>query len=66
MFTLTARNTHLTKAIEGQMRTTMQPTAGDLKVDNQSFTLAPSEEKKLLIYPARIPLTYEVTAFFRE
>jgi hypothetical protein len=66
MYTLIARNTHLTKTIEGRMRTTMQPSPGDVKVDSQSFTLAPSEEKKLLVYPVRIPLTYEVTAFFRE
>lgn len=66
MYTLSARNTNLRKTIEGQMRTTMQTGPGDLKVDSQSFTLAPSEEKKLLVYPARMPLTYEVTAFFRE
>lgn len=65
MYTLTARNTHLTKTIEGQMRTTMQTSPSDLKMDSQSFTLAPNEQKKLLVYPARLPLTYEVTATFR-
>lgn len=66
MYSLIARNTHLTRTIEGQMRTTVQPKPGDLKMDSQSFTLGPSEEKKLLTYPARLPLSYEVTAFFRE
>lgn len=66
MYNLIVRNTHLTKTIEGRMETTMQPRPGDVKVDSQSFTLSPSEEKKLLTYPVRMPLTYEVTAFFRE
>lgn len=65
MYTLLARNTHLSKTIEGQMRTTMQTTPNDVKMDTQTFTLAPSEQKKLLIYPARFPLTYEVTASFK-
>ena len=66
LYILTARNTHLTRTIEGQMRTMMQTGPGDLKVDSQSFTLGPSVEKKLLIYPARLPLTYEVTAAFKD
>jgi len=66
LYTLAARNTHPTKTIEGQMRTTMQTSPGDMKMDNQSFTLAPNEQKKLLVYPARLALTYEVTANFRE
>lgn len=66
MYNLLARNTHPTKTIEGHMRTTMQTTPGDMKIDSQSFTLAPNEQKKLLIYPVRFPLTYEVSASFRE
>lgn len=66
LYTLTARNTHMTRSIEGQMRTTMQTTPNDMKMDNQSFTLGPNEVKKLLIYPARFPLTYEVTASFKD
>ena len=66
MYTLTAHNSHLTKTIQGQMRTSMETGPGDMKVDSQSFTLTPNEEKKLLVYPARFPLTYEVTASFRE
>ena len=66
LYTLIARNTHLTKTIEGQMRTTMQISPSDMKMDSQSFTLAPNEQKKLLIYPARFPLTYEVSASFRD
>ena len=64
--TLLARNTHPTKTIEGQMRTPMTTGPGDMKVDSQSFTLGPNEQKRLLIYPSRFPLTYEVTASFRE
>ncbi len=66
LFTLLARNTHPTKTIEGQMRTSMQIGPGDLKVDSQAFTLGPNEQKRLLVYPTRFPLTYEVTASFRE
>ena len=66
MYNLLARNTHPTKTIEGHMRTTMQTIPGDMKIDSQSFTLAPNEQKKLLIYPVRFPLTYEVSASFRE
>ncbi len=65
MYTLLARNTHMTKTIEGQMRTTLQTAPGDMKMDSQTFTLAPNEQKRLLVYPARFPLTYEVTASFR-
>lgn len=66
MYTLIARNTHPTKTIEGQMRTTLQTSPGDMKMDSQSFTLAPNEQRRLLVYPTRFPLTYEVTASFRE
>jgi len=65
MLTLYVRNTHATKTIDGQMRTTMTTGPGDMKVDSQTFTLGPNEQKRLLIYPARFPLTYEVTASFR-
>ena len=65
MYMLLARNTHMTKTIEGQMRTTLQTSPGDMKMDSQTFTLAPNEQKRLLIYPTRFPLTYEVTASFR-
>jgi hypothetical protein len=66
VYTLLARNTHPKKTIVGQMRTTMQTAPGDMKVDSQSFTLAPNELKQLLVYPARFPLTYEVDATFRD
>ncbi len=65
MLTLFVRNTNASKTIDGQMHTTMTIGPGDLKVDSQNFTLAPNEQKRLLIYPARYPLTYEVTAAFR-
>jgi hypothetical protein len=65
MLTLFVRNTHSSKTIDGQMRTTMTINPGDMKVDSQNFTLGPNEQKRLLIYPARYPLTYEVTAAFR-
>jgi hypothetical protein len=66
LLTLTARNTHMKKTIEGQMRTTMQISPSDMKMDSQSFTLAPNEQKTLLVYPERFHLTYEVTANFKE
>ena len=65
VLTLFVRNTHSSKTIDGQMRTTMTIGPGDMKVDSQNFTLGPNEQKRLLIYPARFPLTYEVTAAFR-
>jgi len=65
-YTLVARNTHPKRTIEGQMRTTMQISPSDMKVDSQSFVLGPNEPKKLLIYPVKYQLTYEVTAVFRD
>ena len=66
LYTLTARNTNLSKTIEGTMRTTMETGPGDMKMDTQSFTLGPAEQKKLLVYPTRFAPTYEVTATFRD
>jgi hypothetical protein len=66
LYTLFVRNTHMTGTIEGEMRTTLETGPGDMKMDNQAFTLAPNEQKRLLVYPSRFPLTYEVTASFRE
>lgn len=65
-YTLVARNTHPKRTIEGQMRTSMQISPSDMKVDSQSFVLGPNEPKKLLIYPTKYQLTYEVTAVFRD
>jgi hypothetical protein len=65
LYTLLARNTHMTKTIEGQMRTTLETSPGDRKMDSQAFTLAPNEQRRMLVYPTRFPLTYEVTASFR-
>jgi hypothetical protein len=65
-YTLVARNTHPKRTIEGQMRTTMQLSPSDMKVDSQSFVLGPNEPKKLLIYPVKYQLTYEVSAVFRD
>jgi hypothetical protein len=66
LYTLFVRNTHMNKTIEGQMRTTLETAPGDMKMDSQDFLLAPNEQKRLLVYPARFPLSYEVTASFRE
>lgn len=66
LYTLFARNTHMTKTIAGSMRTTLETAPGDMKMDSQEFTLAPNELKRLLVYPARFPLTYEVTASFQD
>jgi hypothetical protein len=65
-YTLLARNTHLTKTIEGDIRTTLETAANETKVDTEHFTLAPNETKKLLIFPQDTHLTYEVSAFFKE
>ena len=66
LYTLLVRNTHPSRTIQGNMRTTMETAPGDLKVDSQSFTLGPNEQKRLLVYPTRFQLTYEVTASFQE
>lgn len=66
LYTLTARNSHPTKTVVGQMRTTMETAPNQLTLDAQSFTLGPNEEKRLLVYPSRFRLSYEVTAVFRK
>ena len=65
-YALLARNTHQTKAIEGDIRTTIETAPGETKVDTEHFTLGPNETKKLLVYPDKYRLTYEVTAVFKE
>ena len=64
-YALLVRNTHVTKAIEGDLRTTIETGPNESKVDTTHFALAPNETKKLLVYPATTQLTYEVTAFFK-
>ncbi|MEP6672715.1 MAG: hypothetical protein ABJF10_26360 [Chthoniobacter sp.] len=63
---LVVRNTHLNKTIEGDMRTTIETGSNESKVDTIHFVLAPNDSKKVLVYPASIHMTYEVTAFFKE
>ena len=63
---LYVRNTHATKSIEGDIRTTIETGANETKVDTTHFTLSPNDSKKLLVYPGSIHMTYEVTAFFKE
>jgi hypothetical protein len=65
-YTLFARNTHLTKTIEGDIRTTVETANNGTKVDTEHFTLGPNETKKLLTFPQDTHLTYEVSAFFKE
>jgi hypothetical protein len=65
-YALFVRNTHLNKAIEGDIRTTIETGPGESKVDTMHFALAPNETKKLLVYPKTTQMTYEVTAFFKE
>jgi hypothetical protein len=66
LYALFVRNTHLSKAIEGDIRTTIETGPGESKVDTTHFSLAPNETKKLLVYPKTTQMTYEVTAFFKE
>jgi hypothetical protein len=63
---LVVRNTHLTKSIEGDIRTTIETGSNESKVDNIHFSLSPNDSKKMLVYPASIHMTYEVNAFFKE
>ncbi|MEI9892615.1 MAG: hypothetical protein WDN28_01510 [Chthoniobacter sp.] len=63
---LVVRNTHLNKSIEGDLRTTIETGTNESKVDTIHFSLGPNDSKKMLVYPANIHLTYEVTAFFKE
>jgi hypothetical protein len=65
-FNLFARNTHLSKTIEGDIRTTLETGPNETKVDSEHFTLAPQETKKLAVYPDNVHMTYEVSAFFKE
>jgi hypothetical protein len=66
VYALTARNSHQTKTITGQIRTTLDTVPNESKVVSDTFTLAPNEEKKLLVYPVNSRVTYEVTATFKE
>jgi len=66
LYALFVRNTHLNKAIEGDIRTTIETGPGESKVDTTHFTLAANETKKLLVYPKTTQMTYEVTAVFKE
>jgi hypothetical protein len=66
LYALFVRNTHLNKAIEGDIRTTIETGVGESKVDTTHFALAPNETKKLLVYPKTTQMSYEVTAFFKE
>jgi hypothetical protein len=63
---LLVRNTHLTKTIEGDVRTTIETGTNESKIDTTHFTLGPSDSKKLLVYPSSTKLSYEVTAFFKQ
>jgi len=65
-YILIARNTHLTKSVEGDIRTTMETAPGETKSDTTHFTLAPQETKKLVVFPEHTILTYEVSAFFKQ
>jgi hypothetical protein len=66
MIALVVRNTHTSKTVEGDVRTTIETGPGASKVDNMHFSLGPSDSAKLLVYPASTRLTYEVSAFFKE
>jgi hypothetical protein len=65
-YNLFARNTHVSKTIEGDIRTTLETGPNETKVDSEHFILAPQETKKLAVYPDNVHLTYEVSAFFKE
>jgi len=66
MYALFVRNTHQSKTVEGEIRTTIETATNETTVDTSHFTLGPNETKKLLVYPDKFHLTYEVTANFRE
>lgn len=66
IYQLFARNTHPTKTVEGQIRFTLDEGANQSKVESESFTLGPNEEKKLFVYPTQTHVTYEVSAFFKQ
>lgn len=60
------RNTHLSKTVEGDIRTTIETGPGQSKVDNMHFYLGPNETKKVLVYPTNTRMSYEVSAFFKQ
>jgi hypothetical protein len=66
MYALFVRNTSPTKGVEGEIRTTIETAANETTVDTSHFSLGPNETKRLLVYPDKFHLTYEVTAFFKE
>jgi hypothetical protein len=66
MIALVVRNTHPSKTVEGDVRTTIETGVNESKVDNMHFSLGPSDSAKLLVYPANTRLTYEVSAVFKE
>jgi hypothetical protein len=66
LIALVVRNTHPSKTVEGDVRTTIETGPGQSKVDNMHFSLGPSDSAKLLVYPASTQLTYEVSAVFKE
>jgi hypothetical protein len=65
-FILLARNTHESKTIEGDIRTTVDAGQNDSRMETSHFVLAPQETKKLSAYPDQSKMTYEVSAFFKE
>jgi len=66
LIALIVRNTHSSKSVEGDVRTTIETGPNQSKVDNMHFSLGPNDSAKLLVYPASTHLTYEVSAFFKE
>ena len=66
LIALVVRNTHSSKSIEGDVRTTIETGLNESKVDNMHFSLGPNDSARLLVYPASTHLTYEVSAFFKE
>lgn len=66
LIALVVRNTHASKTVEGDVRTTIETGPNESKVDNMHFSLGPNDTAKLLVYPASTHLTYEVSAFFKE
>ncbi len=64
-YTVMAHNTHATRTITGQIRTTTEVMVGGTRVDSQVFTLRPNEQKQVLTYPVNARVTYEVTATFQ-
>jgi hypothetical protein len=64
-YTVSARNTHVSRTISGQLRTTTEGSAYATQIHSESFTLLPNEQKPVLTYPANTRVTYEVTATFQ-